>query len=177
MTLKFNIEKGTKVIGTAGLTKEYLNELFEYRDGELYWKRKTSNRDNIGQKAGTLNQRGYIKTGINKKIYSNHRLIFMMFNGFLPKLLDHIDGNKLNNRIENLREATNGENKQNSKLNKNSSSGVKGVHWNSREKKWQVRVQVGKKRMSFGYFKDLELADLVAQEARNKYHQEFARHK
>jgi hypothetical protein len=54
--------------------------------------------------------------------------------------------------------------------------GVKGVNWNKSNKQWRVRVQVNKKRIHIGDFKDLELAELVAIEARNKYHGNFAKH-
>jgi hypothetical protein len=64
----------------------------------------------------------------------------------------------------------------NRKLFKNNTSGCKGVYWNKRNRKWQVSVGVSKKQKHIGYFDDLELAELVALEARDKYHGNFAKH-
>ena len=113
---------------------------------------------------------------IDHKSYSVHRLVWLMHHGVLPEFLDHINGNKLDNRIENLRPATKSQNNQNKRLYSNNTSGVKGVCWHKRIKKWQVNVRVNGKQKSFGFFDDIELAELVASEARNKLHGQFARH-
>jgi hypothetical protein len=94
----------------------------------------------------------------------------------LPEFLDHIDGNTFNNCIENLRPATISQNNCNQVIRKDNTSGIKGVSWCKTWKKWKVRVQINRKRISFGYFKNLELAELVAIEARNKFHGNFAKH-
>lgn len=160
------------------ITKELLHELFEYKEGELYWKVYTSSKTKPGDKAGCKNSHGYIQISIKKKLYQAHRIIFFMHNGYFPKYVDHIDGNRLNNRIENLRKATNFENSWNSKIRKNNTSGIKGVNWNKSRKKWEVRLRfaVTGKNLYFGRYVDKELAELVAIEARNKYHGEFANH-
>ena len=59
-----------------------------------------------------------------------------MFNDYIPNIVDHIDGNSSNNCIENLRDANKAQNGWNSKLNKNNSSGIRGVSWNKQTKKW-----------------------------------------
>lgn len=158
------------------LTKEILNFLFDYRDGELYWKFSLSSKSPKGTIAGTIKHDDYRRIGLNKKPYLAHRLIFMMHHGYLPEIVDHIDGNRLNNRIENLREATFSQNQHNKKTGKNNTSGYKNVTWNARKRKWLVNIRVNKKDIHIGYFVDIELADLVSQEARDKYHKEFARH-
>lgn len=158
------------------LTKEYLHQVFEYRDGHLYFKKQTGNRIKIGEKAGSLTSAGYFCTTIYKKPYLIHRLIYMMFNGFITDQIDHIDGNKQNNKIENLRLASNTQNQHNAKMRKDNNSGFKGVYWQKSTNKWAVSVSVNKKRLYFGCFKDIELAELVAIEARDKYHGKFARH-
>jgi hypothetical protein len=158
------------------ITQDYLNQLFEYRDGVLYWKVNHSGKILIGKKAGSLNSHGYFYTQITGKRYQNHRLIFLMHSGYLPKYLDHIDNNPLNNKIENLREATISQNQCNRKLDKTNTSGVKSVNWHKQANKWQVRIRINGKRKSFGLFEDLDLAELVAQEARTKYHGAFANH-
>jgi hypothetical protein len=158
------------------LTKESLLETFEYKDGILYWKK--ANRPSFnGKEAGWVNTNGYKRVFVDGKQHHIHRVIYMMFYGEMPKVIDHIDGNPLNNRIENLRGATRAENALNSKLQSRNTSGCKNVTWSKDRKKWIVYVKVNKKATYFGQYDCLELADLVAQEARNKHHTNFARHK
>jgi len=156
------------------VTKKMLHELFKYKNGILYSKvdrYKTSIKKN--DVIGTINTQGYLRTCINKKHYKVHRLIFMMFYGYMPKEIDHIDCNKLNNKIENLREATHSQNLCNKTKLKNNTSGIKGVCLH--HGKWRVRVGLNKKTISIGVFDNLELAELVAAEARSKYHGNFAK--
>lgn len=154
---------------------ELLHQLFEYKDGQLYWKNTGTGRL-LSRNAGYLGNRGYLRTTINYKDYITHRLIFLMHHGWLPKIIDHIDGDKTNNNIDNLRAADKFQNGQNRKLSVLNTSGFKNVTWNKSSNKWIVRVRVNKDKKYFGSFTDLELADLVAQEARNKYHGNFANH-
>lgn len=157
------------------LTKDLLHELFDYRDGHLYWK-VYKPRKKPGDVAGGLDKKGYWTIGISKNIYKAHRLIFMYHHGYVPKIVDHIDGDCINNRIENLREATHRQNCFNQKLRSNNKSGFKGVDWNEGMNAWRVQCMVDGKKKYFGCFNDLELAVLVAEEARNKYHGVFANH-
>lgn len=158
------------------LTKELCDELFEYRDGVLYWKVSKGNQVSIGTPAGTLHHSGYLQTKIKDKFYLNHRIIFLMCNGFLPKRIDHKDGDPMNNLISNLRGATQSQNRMNSRVYKSTASGVKGVSRSSSGNKWRVRIKINGKEIHIGSYNDIELATLVAEEARNKYHGEFARH-
>jgi hypothetical protein len=161
------------------ISQEYLREIFDYKDGKLFYKNKTHkfSKIKIGDEVGSLYSNGYLNVKLHQKPYPIHRIIFMMFNGFFPKTTDHIDGNKLNNRIENLRECDHVTNGYNRKLGTNNTSGHKNVVWSKKLKKWRVTLLVNKKFNDFGYFDDLELASLVALEARNKYHKHFAREK
>jgi hypothetical protein len=152
------------------LTQQYLHEIFEYKDGGLFWVKN-------GKKAGWLNKqdnRYHIR--INQKTYKSHRIIFMMFYGFMPKAIDHIDGNPSNNKINNLRQATSSQNNHNQKLKKTNTSGIKGVFWEKSRDKWKVQVKLEKKVVFQKRLDDKELAEFVAIEARNKYHGKFARH-
>lgn len=158
------------------LTKDYLNSIFEYRDGNLYWKISNGNRAKIGSVAGTLSGNGYRYTAVNKKRYGIHRLIFIMHHGFIPIRVDHKDGNPLNNNINNLREATHQQNIINQKRATTNTSGFKNVHWRKDKNKWCVELIVDGKKKHIGYFEDLELADLVAHEAKDKFHGKYARH-
>jgi hypothetical protein len=149
------------------VTQKLLQDVFSYQDGELIRK---------GKVAGSINKRGYRCIYLDTKIYKAHRLIFLYHHGYLPEQVDHVDGNKLNNRIENLRAANNSVNMMNRGLMKNNTSGSKGVFWCKDYQKWRVAVRINKKLRSFGRFEDIELAELVAIEVRNKYHKEFANH-
>ena len=85
------------------ITQDYVKQLFEYRDGALYWKISLNSRSIIGKKAGSLSSKGYFRVSINGKTRYIHRLIFLMHHGYVPKIIDHKDGNSLNNKIENGR--------------------------------------------------------------------------
>jgi hypothetical protein len=149
-----------------------IKELFEYHQDGLLIKKSTGK---IIVCSETKGQR-YLRIFIDGKPRPLHRIIFMLCNGYIPKIIDHIDGDKFNNKIENLREVSQQENCLNRKHHKNSKSPYKNVMWNESAKKWSVMMQVNGKRKYFGVFKDIELAELVAIEARNKYHGQFARH-
>ena len=128
-----------------------------------------------GEAVGCVNKDGYLQVNIGGKLKLVHRIIYEIVYGFVPEFVDHVDGNRLNNRPENLRPATRNQNQHNRKLNSNNKSGVKGVSFS--RGKWQVRVQINGKERFFGRHEDIELAELVAQEARNKYHGDYVRHK
>jgi hypothetical protein len=159
------------------ITQTRLHELFDYKDGQLIWKiDKKYSKIKAGTIAGHEIKHQYIQVVIDRKTYYLHRLIFVYHNGHCPKVLDHIDGNQANNRIENLREATSSQNGFNSRLNVNSSTKMKNVNWNTEANKYRVELAVNGKNKFIGYYVDPELAELVAIEARDKYHGRFARH-
>ena len=158
------------------ITQEQLKELVEYKNGQLVAKVKWADKIVIGSPLGGYNKDGYINVSIQKKRYYVHRLIFLYHYGFLPETVDHIDGDKGNNKIENLRPASLHQNNYNVKTPKSNKSGVKNVHWNKKNNNWNVTMAANNKSMYFGSFDDLELASLVAEEARNLYHKEFACH-
>jgi len=159
------------------LTQEEAHRLFEYKDGVLLWKEhpRASRKPKDNMEAGTSSGHGYRKIRRGNKTYYTHQLIFLMQHGYIPKVVDHIDGNTENNQIENLRESSKSLNACNSKLPSNNTSGTKGVVWGKRENKWIARVQINKKVIHLGIFHDLELASLVADEARLLYHGKHAR--
>ena len=163
------------------LTVDLLNHLFEYdkETGNLIWKIKPSSRGHsvkVGDIAGTLKSHGYLCVGINYNSYRAHRLIFLMHKGYLPKTIDHINGDKLDNRIENLRAATVGQNQHNRKTNANNTSGYKGVGWNKAQKKWTARITLERKNIHLGYFANVEEAAEVVRKAREELHGSFANH-
>lgn len=150
-----------------------LRDLTEYADGCLVWKESYRRRVK-GSQIGTLHSQGYREASLNSRRYLVHTLVFAYHHGYLPKMVDHIDGNKLNNRIENLRECTHRENGYNSKRRTDNTSGHKNVSWSKTAKKWGVRMKINKVYTNLGFYDDFDLACLVADEARSKYHKEFA---
>jgi hypothetical protein len=129
-----------------------------------------------GYVAGTVSANGYIIIKIKGKVYLAHRLIFLLHHGYLPAYIDHIDGNKLNNRIENLREATKTENGLNQKIRVDSKTGVKGVTWHKTNKKYHAQLKVNGVIKHIGYFDDIDSASQAITQERNKHHGEFANH-
>jgi hypothetical protein len=158
------------------ITQEYLQSIFEYKDGNLYRIKSTSQSTKIGDVAGYTRPDLYKLVSVKNKQYYLHRLIFLILKGYMPEQIDHIDGNPSNNKIENLRETDYFTNNYNKKIQTNSTSGIKGVNWHKVAKKWRVEVCSNRRTKYLGLYEDLELAELVAMEARNKYHKEFARH-
>ena len=158
----------------SNLTQEYLHSLFEYKDGNLYWKKyKYPRRKNL--LAGTLGKIGRFYITIKGKNYLTHRLIYLYHHGILPKMLDHIDNNPLNNRIENLREATHLQNSHNRKLAKNNSCGFKGV--TKCRNKWVAQIQVNGIKKNLGYFKTPSEAHEAYKKEADKSFGQFSRHK
>ena len=157
------------------MTQSEALALFEYREGKLYWRIKPSRGVYVGDEAGTICSTGHRRLMYKRKIYSIHRIVWLMQYGEMPSEIDHKDTNKLNNCVENLRIAER-KNQQNVGVRADNTSGVKNVYWFKPTSKWSVIVSANKVRHNLGYFDDFELADLVATEARNKYHGEFANH-
>jgi hypothetical protein len=161
------------------ITQNYLKSILDYNPetGIFVWKVKFSKKINIGDVAGTKDSKGYIAIKVNKKTYASHRIAWLYIYGYIPeKQIDHINGNRVDNRICNLREATNQENQFNRQIQKNNTSGVKGVCWSNQQNKWVARIRANGKRITLGLFDNLELAELVINEARLKYHKQFANH-
>ena len=120
------------------ISQEMLNELFEYKDGKLLWKNSKGGAF-MGNEAGGIDSTGYWKIQVNNKTYKRSRLIFLMFNGFLPPVVDHKDTNKLNDREHNLRESNNSLNTANKGKCAGSKSVYKGVRARKRGR-WQAVV-------------------------------------
>jgi hypothetical protein len=155
------------------LDQKYLQELFEYKDGELYWKVSPSNKAAIGSKAGTTRAK-YTTVGINGIRYYAHKIIFIMIHGYCPKLITFIDRNTRNCKIENLKELTSSQLVAKVPRRIDNTSGYKGVSWSSRNKNWVATITKNGKMMFLGGFDNIETANKAYCEAANKYHGEFA---
>lgn len=135
-----------------------ITHLFEYKNGNLYNKIDINPRAKKGALSGSLCDGRYRTVVINKKRYYVHRLIWLMHYGYMPKEIDHINRNKLDNRIENLREVTRSENILNTKISVRNKSGIKGVSWSKSKQKWLVQKTLNKERKTLGYFDCLNKA-------------------
>ncbi len=160
------------------ITQEHLKSILDYDLDTGLFKWKVAKQGiKIGDIAGTIKD-GYIRIRIEGHQIYAHRLAWFYIHGNYPeKYIDHINGVKTDNRLCNLREANASQNALNKKLSILNSSGVKNVTFCKSSNKWRVRFKLNNKDISLGMFEDLELAELVASEARNKYHGEFARDK
>lgn len=160
------------------VTQEELKRLFSY-DPETGLFTRLIGRKGVaaGAIAGAVMLNGYIAIGIKPKKYLAHRLAWFYHYGEWPeKMLDHVNGNKSDNRICNLRPCDKSKNACNSKLQINNKSGVKGVCWHKAMKKWHVQLRFEGKQHNLGFFDSLEEAARFVRQAREQHHGEFARH-
>ena len=158
-------------------SQEELHRLFEYKEGNLYWKIKTARRIKIGDKAGCVDGNGYACLRINSVRYRMHRIIWAYHYDAIPSNLqiDHIDGNKLNNIIKNLRLATHSQNNSNNKhARRDSKSNILGVYWHKTRSKWTAQINSNKKKIYLGLFVNQEDAIAARKAAELQYFAEFA---
>lgn len=163
--------------------RDSLEELFSYceKTGNLIHKRREAghfrhwkyissdgmrdkwNAKYEGKVAGWIKSNGYRLVAFNDKTILAHRAIWKMKTGSWPiNDIDHINGNRADNRFENLREATRSENAKNTKRRSDNTSGISGVSWHSQRKKWVVRIKNKEGQSSYrGVFNDLESAIAV----------------
>lgn len=138
------------------------------------------NTRRAGKEAGTPNGEGYLKVtltfGERKRQWLAHRVTFALAYGRWPNdQLDHQNRNTAVNKIENLREATNGQNQQNTRLRSNNTSGFKGVRWDKRDRKWRAQIAVEGRRIHLGFFDDILDAIMTRQQAERERHPFHAR--
>ncbi len=149
-------------------TQEYLRERFTYDEeaGVLIWRTHLRTARYVGTVAGRIGNRGYRQINLNKKAYQAHRLIWVYLNGEIPKGLeiDHIDGDKTNNRIDNLRLATRTQNRWNRK--------EKGYRF--KDNHWEVSVGHLGKYIYVGFFKTEEEAEKAYKDKCKELRGEFA---
>lgn len=144
---------------------------YEPDTGQLRWVKTNSPRAQAGSIAGCkCKSKGYILVRVNNRLMSAHRIIWMLVYGEYPSEIDHIDGDRSNNRIENLRSVNRSGNNQNRGIQKNNISGVTGVRFDQERSKWSAQIQVNKKIKHLGRFKTMEEAAAAYAEAKAKLH-------
>ncbi len=178
-------ENGVRIMGRAGFslgrekecndkgrtlmpTKEEILSRITYlpEDGIIF--------SRLSKKGGKPDARGYKTCRIGGRLYKQHRVIYFLETGEQPEGIDHIDGNKLNNHISNLRAANQSENIANSKSRKNSTSKYKGVSKTKSGSNWIARIAKDGKQIWLGSFLNEKEAAKAYNEAAIKYFGEFA---
>jgi hypothetical protein len=171
------------------ITQEQIKKLLDYNPdtGVFTWKHRDRsdfdlnsyfNTDSWNNKfafkvAGGFSH-GYITIAIQGTRYRAHRLAFLFYYGFIPRCIDHINGNRSDNRIANLREATYNQNGYNMRTRKSNKSGVKGVSWHVAGNKWEACLQFNGKKVYLGLFSDINEAENAVKLNRKELHAEFA---
>jgi len=151
-----------------------LRQLLDYdpETGIFRWKQFRRWSAKEGDFAGYINKRGYHKISVDGVDYSAHRIAWKIFYNEEPSdIIDHVDRNKQNNKIENLRLATNQQNCMNVEVKKNNTSGVKGVYFNKKQQKWVARIGFNYNKINLGSFEKIEDAARAYKNAEKKYHQ------
>jgi hypothetical protein len=151
------------------LTQKMLKEILRYDpdSGLFYWKVSLNKKIKRDEVAGCLHSSGYIYIAIYKKLYLAHRLAYIYMTGKWPiKQIDHINGNRSDNRFINLRDSSNSENHQNRK----NTAILMGAHWVAKEKKYVSSITVNYHKIHLGTFSTAKDAHMAYCKAKKKYH-------
>ena len=149
---------------------------YDPRTGEFIRRITLSSRAIAGSRVGAPNSEGYRFVKIDGILYRCHRLAWLYVTGEWPEnQIDHINGNRADNRFENLREATTSQNSHNRRgPNVDNRSGALGVCWHKAAKKWHARIAVECRRIDLGFFDDFADAVSARRAAEKKHYGEFA---
>lgn len=159
---------------TAANIKDVLD--YDAEVGVFLWLVKPSIGVNIGDVAGAITSEGYVTISYKRKAHKGHRLAWLYVYGALPPMIDHINGNRADNRISNLRIATNSQNLMNSKVRCQNKTGLKGVserNWPG--KRFCASIVVDGKPRSLGVYATAEEASAAYSRAAHEHFGEYAR--
>ena len=160
------------IVPRPELTAEQLRSILHYSPETGIFTRKvsTSNSVKVGDVAGSLDGDGYLQIKVCSRKYRAHRLAWLHVYGEWPTdQIDHINRNRSDNRIANLREVTNKQNLQNTGKRSNNTSGHPGVRWHKRASKWRACIKHDYKHIHLGYFSILEEAISARKAAEKLY--------
>lgn len=136
--------------------------------GLITWKKTFAARAREGEEAGSNDGHGYKRIGISGRKIHAHRLAWFIHYGVWPKVIEHINGDRIDNRIENLRDVNFSDNAKNRKLQK-SKSGIAGVFHDKKTGRYQVGICVKGRSIHLGMHDDLEVALKIREAALNAY--------
>ena len=156
---------------------EIAKSLFYYQSGFLVWN-KSVGAIRAGKKVESISNRGYVVVQVSGKRYLAHRIIWLLLNGRMPAMIDHIDGDKQNNLIENLREVDNTLNHWNERRRSTNMSGYKGVWWHKQSKRWEAACRVNGKPLTIEQVEEVWMAYEKARPKNSSNHEsrlQFAR--
>lgn len=157
-----------------------LRELLHYNPETGTFTRRVSAGGRLaGSVAGNIDiSNGYVRIGIDNRRHYAHRLAYQYVYGEVPPTeIDHVNGDRVDNRICNLRLATRSENNMNSVKRVNNTSGVVGVSWNKARSKWMAFVTHERKKIYLGIFDTIEEASAVRDAKARDLYGEFYRHR
>ncbi|UIW10530.1 HNH endonuclease [Aeromonas phage BUCT695] len=142
-----------------------LLDYLEYSKGKLFWKKSPASRCKVGDEVGNISKSGYREFSLKGKRYYTHRVIWFIHKGTWPEIIDHINNDRLDNRIENLREATQFQNAHNV-IARNCTSSYKGVYWDKQCSKWKSSCfAFGKKHFCGTFTSEWEAAEAYNKKA------------
>lgn len=160
--------------------QKLLISLFQYTPETGVVVRRVSVASNAqkGDVVGTLTDKGYLEVAVNSNIYMLHRIVWRLVTGEDPGKLeiDHRDTVRNNNRWLNLRLSGFDENQRNRNLQKNNTSGIKGVSWNGTKKKWIAQIRAGGRKIQVGSFISAIEAEDAIKDFRSDQHKQFTNH-
>lgn len=155
------------------MNQEIVKALFDYVDVGLYWKHSRGSNAKAGNRAGRLLRTGYRSVHVSGRRYQEHRLVYLWHHGFMPKQVDHINRDKSDNRIENLRAADHSTNQMNTDT-RGSQSGLRGVRFVPKTGRWAARIYRNGKEIRIGTFATPEEASAAYKEAAKNMFGDFA---
>lgn len=166
-----------KILDTISLCE--LRNTVEYNpdNGLLVWLKGYGPR-RAGEVCGTLSSSGYLRIYLNCRLFAAHRVAWLLHYGVEPEgIIDHINGDKVDNRISNLRLANYSQNSMNSRISKLNTSGCKGVSWKKESNKWVAVAKLNGKKIHLGYFINFDDAKKAYCDFAMKHHGEYYRSK
>lgn len=161
----------------ACLTADEVRRLLRYEpDTGIFFWRTAARNIKAGDIAGCQQSRGYWHVRINRRLYVAHRLAWLYATGEWPAgNVDHINGQRSDNRLANLRIATNSENAWNSRIRRNNACGYKGVHYKKTIRKFVAQINAGGRVRHLGVFMTADEAHAAYVRAAREHFGEFAR--